>query len=133
MLGVEGGNQIGGSMPTLRQFYARGVRYMTLTHNQTTDWADAATDEPKHDGLNAFGVEVVKEMNSVNPTAEKTYEARATLLVTPVPRDNATLATLGFVARVQDDYAAANVPMLPAVVSIRKTARPPGKPFSFGA
>jgi membrane dipeptidase len=51
MLGIEGGRQIGGSMAALRRFYALGARYMTLTHNQTTEWADAATDEPKHDGL----------------------------------------------------------------------------------
>ena len=50
-------------MAALRQFYARGVRYMTLTHNQTTEWADAGTDEPKYDGLSPFGLEVVKEMN----------------------------------------------------------------------
>ena len=79
MLGVEGGNQIGGSMPTLRQFYARGVRYMTLTHNQTTDWADAATDEPKHDGLNAFGVEVVKEMNRLGMLVDLSHVAPATM------------------------------------------------------
>ena len=79
MLGVEGGNQIGGSMPTLRQFYARGVRYMTLTHNQTTAWADAATDEPKHDGLNAFGVEVVKEMNRLGMLVDLSHVAPATM------------------------------------------------------
>jgi len=47
----------------LRAFYALGVRYMTLTHNVTLDWADAALDEPKHNGLTAFGKEVVREMN----------------------------------------------------------------------
>ena len=63
MLGVEGGRQIGGSMAALRRFHDLGVRYMTLTHNQTTEWADAGTDEPKHNGLSPFGVEVVREMN----------------------------------------------------------------------
>lgn len=63
MLGVEGGRQMGGSMAALRQFHSLGVRYMTLTHNQTTEWADAATDEPSHGGLAPFGLEVVKEMN----------------------------------------------------------------------
>ena len=57
LLGIEGGRQIGGSMAALRQFYDLGVRYMTLTHNQTTEWADSATDEPKHDGLSPFGVD----------------------------------------------------------------------------
>ena len=60
MLGIEGGRQIGGSLAALRQFYDLGVRYMTLTHNQTTEWADSATDEPKYDGLSPFGVKVVQ-------------------------------------------------------------------------
>ena len=63
MLGIEGGRQIGGSMAALRQFHDLGVRYITLTHNQTTEWADSGTDEPKHGGLSPFGIEVVKEMN----------------------------------------------------------------------
>ena len=79
MLGVEGGNQIGGSMAVLRQFYARGVRYMTLTHNQTTDWADAGTDEPKHDGLSPFGLEVVKEMNRLGMLVDLSHVAPATM------------------------------------------------------
>jgi membrane dipeptidase len=79
MLGVEGGNQIGGSMAALRQFHARGVRYMTLTHNQTTDWADAATDEPKHDGLSPFGVDVVKEMNRLGMLVDLSHVSPATM------------------------------------------------------
>jgi membrane dipeptidase len=79
MLGVEGGNQIGGSMAALRQFHARGVRYMTLTHNQTTAWADAGTDEPKHDGLSPFGVEVVKEMNRLGMLVDLSHVAPATM------------------------------------------------------
>ncbi len=63
MLGVEGGRQIGGSLAALRQYYNLGVRYMTLTHNQATEWADAATDDPKHGGLSPFGRTVVVEMN----------------------------------------------------------------------
>ena len=63
VFGIEGGRQIGGSMAALRQFYDLGVRYVTLTHNQTTEWADSATDEPRHGGLSPFGIEVVKEMN----------------------------------------------------------------------
>ena len=51
LIGIEGGRQIGGSLAALRQFYRLGARYMTLTHNQTTEWADSATDEPKYDGL----------------------------------------------------------------------------------
>ena len=50
LLGLEGGSMIGSSLPTLRNAYARGVRYMTLTHWLTTRWADAATDAPRHGG-----------------------------------------------------------------------------------
>ena len=59
MIGVEGGRQMGGSLAALRQYYNLGARYMTLTHNQTTEWADSATDDPKYGGLSPFGVQVV--------------------------------------------------------------------------
>jgi membrane dipeptidase len=65
MLGMEGGRQIAASMPALRQFHALGVRYMTLTHNQTTEWADSATDEPRHGGVSPFGAQIIAEMNRV--------------------------------------------------------------------
>ncbi len=79
MLGIEGGNQIGGSMAALRRFYDLGARYMTLTHNQTTTWADAGTDEPKHDGLTPFGVEVVKEMNRLGMLVDLSHVSAATM------------------------------------------------------
>jgi membrane dipeptidase len=63
LVGIEGGRQIGGSLAALRQFYRLGARYMTLTHNQTTEWADSATDDPKFHGLSPFGLAVVGEMN----------------------------------------------------------------------
>ncbi|WP_309610225.1 dipeptidase [Sphingomonas sp.] len=63
LIGIEGGRQIGGSLPALRQFYRLGARYMTLTHNQTTEWADSATDDPKFRGLAPFGLKVIGEMN----------------------------------------------------------------------
>ena len=79
LLGIEGGRQIGGSMAALRQFYDLGVRYMTLTHNQTTEWADAGTDEPKYEGLNPFGLAVVKEMNRLGMLIDLSHVAPATL------------------------------------------------------
>lgn len=63
LMGAEGGHSINNSLGTLRALYELGVRYMTLTHNDTIDWADSATDEPRHHGLTAFGEEVVREMN----------------------------------------------------------------------
>jgi membrane dipeptidase len=63
LAGMEGGQSIGCSLGALRMMYALGARYMTLTHNDNNPWADSATDEPEHDGLTDFGVEVVREMN----------------------------------------------------------------------
>ncbi|MBM4194196.1 MAG: membrane dipeptidase [Gemmatimonadetes bacterium] len=63
LLGMEGGHAIENSLGALRAYYDLGVRYMTLTHNVTLDWADAANDVARHRGLTAFGREVVREMN----------------------------------------------------------------------
>ena len=79
MIGVEGGRQIGGSLAALRQFYNLGARYMTLTHNQTTEWADSATDDPKFDGLSPFGVQVVHEMNRVGMLVDLSHVSPATM------------------------------------------------------
>jgi len=65
MLGMEGGHSIGSSLAVLRQMYALGARYMTLTHSRNTPWADSATDEPEHGGLTEFGKDVVREMNRI--------------------------------------------------------------------
>jgi membrane dipeptidase len=62
-LGIEGGHAIENSLGALRAYYDLGVRYMTLTHSKTLDWADAAGDTPRHQGLTPFGKEVVREMN----------------------------------------------------------------------
>ena len=62
-MGIEGGHAIEDSLFALRDFYRLGVRYMTLTHNNTNNWADAHRDEPRNNGLSPFGKEVVKEMN----------------------------------------------------------------------
>ena len=63
LLGVEGGHAIDNSLDVLRDFFARGVRYMTLTHNDATDWADSSNHSPRHNGLTDFGREVIREMN----------------------------------------------------------------------
>jgi membrane dipeptidase len=63
LMGIEGGYAIENSLYALRDFYRLGIRYMTLTHNVSHDWADAHRGEVKNNGLSPFGKEVVKEMN----------------------------------------------------------------------
>ncbi len=63
LIGVEGGHAIENSLSALRMLYDVGVRYMTLTHNTTLPWADAALDSAVHHGLTPFGRDVVREMN----------------------------------------------------------------------
>ena len=63
LLGVEGGHAIDNDLSILREFQGRGVRYMTLTHNAATEWADSSSDAPRHNGLTDFGKQVVREMN----------------------------------------------------------------------
>jgi membrane dipeptidase len=79
MLGMEGGRQVGGSMAALRRFYDLGVRYMTLTHNQTTDWADSATDEPKHDGISPAGATYIAEMNRLGMLIDLSHVSAAAM------------------------------------------------------
>ncbi len=79
LIGIEGGRQIGGSLPALRQFYRLGARYMTLTHNQTTEWADSATDDPKWGGLSPFGRTVVAEMNRLGMLVDLSHVSPDTM------------------------------------------------------
>jgi membrane dipeptidase len=65
LMGAEGGHQIAESLAVLRMYHRLGVRYLTLTHNDNTSWADSATDEPVLGGLSDFGREVVREMNRI--------------------------------------------------------------------
>jgi len=75
LLGMEGGHAIENSLGALRAFYDLGVRYMTLTHNVTHDWADAALDTPRHGGLSRFGEEVVREMNRLGMLVDLAHAA----------------------------------------------------------
>ncbi|MBV9879383.1 MAG: dipeptidase [Gemmatirosa sp.] len=78
-LGMEGGHAIDNSLGLLRTYYDLGVRYMTLTHNVTLDWADAALDAPKHGGLTAFGKEVVREMNRLGMLVDLSHVSPGTM------------------------------------------------------
>ena len=84
LMGIEGGHAIEDSLRLLRDYYALGIRYMTLTHFNTNSWADAQgdADNPKvehHNGLTPFGKDVVREMNrlgmmvDISHTADKTF------------------------------------------------------------
>ncbi|MDA3627294.1 dipeptidase [Saccharopolyspora sp. WRP15-2] len=79
LLGAEGGHSINCSLATLRALYELGVRYMTLTHNDNIPWADSATDEPAANGLTAFGVEVVREMNRMGMLVDLSHVAPSTM------------------------------------------------------
>ncbi|MDJ0380650.1 dipeptidase [Streptomyces sp. G-G2] len=79
LMGAEGGHSINNSLATLRSLHRLGVRYMTLTHNDTIDWADSATDEPRHGGLTEFGREVVREMNRVGMLVDLSHVAATTM------------------------------------------------------
>ena len=79
LMGIEGGHQIGNSLGVLRQMYALGVRYMTLTHFLNNDWADSATDDPKHNGLTPFGRSVVGEMNRLGVILDLSHVSPKTM------------------------------------------------------
>jgi membrane dipeptidase len=79
LIGIEGGHQINNSLAVLRQMYAAGARYMTLTHTSNTSWADSATDAPAHGGLTPFGIEVVHEMNRLGMLVDLSHVSPETM------------------------------------------------------
>ncbi len=79
LLGMEGGHAIENSLGALRAYHALGARYMTLTHNVTLDWADAASDSAKHGGLTEFGKEVVREMNRLGMLVDLSHVSPGTM------------------------------------------------------
>jgi membrane dipeptidase len=89
LIGVEGGHSIDNSLGVLRDLYRLGVRYMTLTHSESLDWADSCSDAPKANGLSPFGEEVVREMNRLGMLVDLSHVSpdtmRAALRVTKAP------------------------------------------------
>jgi membrane dipeptidase len=79
LIGVEGGNQINESLASLRQMYAAGARYMTLTHATNIRWADSATADPAHGGLTPFGKQVVAEMNRLGMLVDLSHVSEGTM------------------------------------------------------
>lgn len=79
LIGIEGGHAIENSLGLLRMYHRLGVRYLTLTHADSLDWADAATDQPKANGLSEFGKEVVREMNRLGMLVDISHVAPSTM------------------------------------------------------
>ena len=79
LIGLEGGHSIGNSLAVLRQLYALGARYMTITHFDNNDWADSATDNPVHNGLTPFGKIVIGEMNRLGMLADLSHVSPKTM------------------------------------------------------
>ena len=79
LIGVEGGHSIDNSLGVLRAYYTLGVRYMTLTHSETLDWADSATDVARHRGLTKFGEQVVLEMNRLGMLVDVSHVSADTM------------------------------------------------------
>jgi membrane dipeptidase len=79
LMGIEGGHAIEDSLMALRDFYRLGVRYMTLTHNNTNNWADSCCDDAKHNGLSDFGKDVVREMNRIGMLVDVSHVSDKTM------------------------------------------------------
>ena len=79
LLGMEGGHALENSLGALRAYYDLGARYLTLTHNVTLDWADAAQDKLLHGGLTKFGEEVVREMNRLGMLVDLSHVSPGTM------------------------------------------------------
>jgi membrane dipeptidase len=79
LIGLEGGHSLGTSLGVLRIFARLGVRYVTLTHNNHTSWADSAAETPRLDGLNDAGRAVVREMQRLGVLVDLAHVATATM------------------------------------------------------
>ncbi len=101
LMGIEGGHAIEDSLMALRDFYRLGIRYMTLTHNNTNNWADACCDTVKHNGLSDFGKEVVREMNrigmliDISHVSDKTMSDVLDVSTAPVIASHSSARALG--------------------------------------
>jgi membrane dipeptidase len=115
LMGIEGGHAIEDSLRLLRDYYALGIRYMTLTHFNTNDWADSQGDfenpkVKKHNGLTPFGKDVVREMNrlgmmvDISHVADKTfYDALAVSTAPMIASHSSCRALTSFTRNMTDD------------------------------
>ncbi|UCG16528.1 MAG: dipeptidase [Phycisphaerales bacterium] len=117
LIGIEGGHMIENSLDTLAEFYERGARYMGLTHSETIDWADSASDKPRSGGLSAFGERVVLEMNRLGMLVDLAHVSHDTM------RDALRVSKAPVIASHSGAYAvAAHTRNLPDDV-LREVAR----------
>jgi membrane dipeptidase len=109
LMGIEGGHAIENSLFALREFYRLGVRYMTLTHTNNNDWADAsgffAPPKAAHHGLTPFGEDVVREMQrigmlvDVSHVSDETFEGVMRVAKAPVIASHSSARALCDVPR----------------------------------
>ena len=100
LIGVEGGHMIDEDLGVLRGFAALGVRYLTLTHSLNTTWADSSGDTPVHNGLTAFGRDVVRELNrlgvmvDISHVSDKTFSDVLAVTRAPVLASHSSLRAI---------------------------------------
>jgi membrane dipeptidase len=109
MFGLEGGQLISDSLPVLRDYYRLGVRYMTLTHFKSNDWADSSTDQAIHNGLSQYGREIVREMNrlgmmvDISHVSDKTFYDAVETSRAPVIASHSSMRALCNIPRNMND------------------------------
>ena len=114
LMGIEGGHAIEDSLNTLRMFYKLGVRYMTLTHTNTNDWADSEGDlnnsnVKHHNGLTDFGRDVIREMNrigmmiDISHVSDKTFYDVIATTRSPVMASHSSARAIANHTRNMDD------------------------------
>jgi membrane dipeptidase len=114
LMGIEGGHAIEDSLRLLRDYYALGIRYMTLTHSNTNGWADSSGDIDKagvehHNGLTDFGKQVVREMNrlgmmiDISHVADKTFWDALEVSTAPIMASHSSCRALCNVPRNMTD------------------------------
>jgi len=109
LLGLEGGQLMSDSLPVLRAYYRLGIRYMTLTHFKTNDWADSSTDQPVHNGLSPYGHGIVREMNrlgmmvDISHVSDKTFYDAVETSRAPVIASHSSMRTLCNIPRNMSD------------------------------
>jgi len=129
LIGIEGGHAIEDSLDKLREFYGRGVRYMTLTHTNTNNWADSSDDlnDPKvthHNGLTNFGKDVVREMNrlgmmvDISHVADKTFYDALAVSSAPLIASHSNCRALADVPRNMTDQMITEIAKKGGVVQV---------------